>query len=323
MVEPIQRQRTVFPSTSGPNMFDRAGPVRDESLGQGRLPFFDEGRAGRGNYQGDPVFTAPVGEVNEISMGNRYPAHSYFDVDKPYRQEAGLRGQPPQGIERVNRGVDYDKIFKYLDQFDWDRNNLTPSGAPTIVPDSYDPSIVEELYKKGVGPMDLGDELTDTQSSLRGGFDRGQRITEGLSVVADVEDDNAAVMKLDALGFDMEAIEEIMSQRDLEQTAKVYNVGDPEMVNRGAWSNILPGGDPFFNELTPGAEGINSILSNPVFNQMIESGFGSEKLYEAIPDYLKDTIPSDAFRNMHDWENQQQLDLDDLFLYPEQDIGAG
>ena len=27
MVEPIQRQRTVFPSTSGPNIFDVADPA--------------------------------------------------------------------------------------------------------------------------------------------------------------------------------------------------------------------------------------------------------------------------------------------------------
>ena len=277
MIEDIQRQRTVFPSTSGPNMFDVAGPATGvQSLEQGRLPSFNEGRAGRGNYQGDSVFPAPFDTtVNEIPMGNRYPgSHTFYDMDKPYRQEAGLREQPPQGITSLPNQSIGDTLDHWMNLFS-----------------------------------------SDTQSSLRGGFDRGQRITEGLSVVADVEDDNAAVMKLDALGFDMEAIEEIMSQRDLEQTAKVYNMGDPEMINEGF----------FWDSLSPGAEGINSILSNPVFNQMIEAGFGSEQLYEAIPDYLKDTIPSEAFRNMHDWKNQQPLDLKNRFLYeePEQDIGAG
>ena len=311
MVEEVQRQRAFPTAPSGPNMFDVAGPAGIQSLGQGRLPVFNEGRAGRGNYQGDPVFTAPLGDVNEIPMGNRYPAHSFYDVDKPYRQEAGLRGQPPQGITSLpNQSI--GDILEY-----W--NNLFESDK------MYDPSIVEELDKKGVGPMDLGDELTDTQVSLRRGVDKGQRITEGLSVVADVEDDNAAVMKLDALGFDMESIEEIMSQRDLEQTAKVYNMGDPEMINEGAWSNILPGGDPLFDELTPGAEAINSILSNPVFNQMREAGFSSEELHDAIPDHLKEQLPFGAFRSMDDWEGQQPLDLEDRFLFeePEQDIGAG
>jgi len=99
---------------------------------QYRLPSFNEGRGGRGNYQGDSMFTAPIGVVNEIPMG-RYPGLSlFYDVDKPYRQEAGLREQPTQqGITAINRGMNkdfMDKIQQILAQQagDFRRGRRTP-----------------------------------------------------------------------------------------------------------------------------------------------------------------------------------------------------
>ena len=203
---------------------------------QNRLPSFNEGRGGRGNYQGDSMFTAPIGVVNEIPM-NKYPGSSlFYDVDKPYRQEAGLREQPPQGITSINQNISNDLIRFILKNF-----NKNPM-------DKYDLEDMYDLEKDPYKNMDMYDEddpyknmdmydgrmAGDTTSNMAGelirnGIDiRGLNSDEIMQLynqiqnpdadvdqfgIAGVDEDNAAVRQMIKKGFTMEEIMKEMEAR--------------------------------------------------------------------------------------------------------------
>ena len=187
---------------------------------QNRLPSFNEGRGGRGNYQGDSMFTAPIGVVNEIPM-NKYPGSSlFYDVDKPYRQEAGLREQPPQGITSINQNISND----LMDNISFQLKNFNKN--PMDMYDEDDPYKNMDMYD---GRM-AGDTTSNMAGELiRNGIDiRGLNSDEIMQLynqiqnpdadvdqfgIAGVDEDNAAVRQMIKKGFTMEEIMKEMEAR--------------------------------------------------------------------------------------------------------------
>tara|TARA_R110002020_G_scaffold9093_1_gene36324 strand:- start:1877 stop:2857 length:981 start_codon:yes stop_codon:yes gene_type:complete len=101
-----------------PDMRDVVGPVRNDYPSQGRLPFYNEGRGGRGNYQGDATFPAPFN--NEVTSFNTFsPTENYGPVGSGI---TGLRQSKPPWWETQMGGSAYGSFHKrgpedYSDMF--------------------------------------------------------------------------------------------------------------------------------------------------------------------------------------------------------------
>ena len=180
---------------------------------QNRLPSFNEGRGGRGNYQGDSMFTAPIGVVNEIPM-NKYPGSSlFYDVDKPYRQEAGLREQPPQGITSINQNISndlMDNIIFQLKNFNKNPMDMYDEDDPYKNMDMYDgrmagdttSNMAGELIRNGIDIRGLNsDEIMQLYNQIQNPDADVDQFG-----IAGVDEDNAAVRQMIKKGFTMEEI---------------------------------------------------------------------------------------------------------------------
>jgi hypothetical protein len=90
--------------------------------------------------------------------------------------------------------------------------------------------------------------------------------------------------------------------------AKIYQSGDPGMINKGSKWNFMPGGDPLWDEVSPQGEAINTVLEMPIIQQMItEGGFNYEDFMRVIPESLRRELPRDAFQSKSDFMNQQPI----------------
>ena len=187
---------------------------------QNRLPSFNEGRGGRGNYQGDSMFTAPIGVVNEIPM-NKYPGSSlFYDVDKPYRQEAGLREQPPQGITSINQNISndlMDNIIFQLKNFNKNPMDMYDEDDPYKNMDMYDgrmagdttSNMAGELIRNGIDIRGLNsDEIMQLYNQIQNPDADVDQFG-----IAGVDEDNAAVRQMIKKGFTMEEIMKEMEAR--------------------------------------------------------------------------------------------------------------
>jgi len=90
--------------------------------------------------------------------------------------------------------------------------------------------------------------------------------------------------------------------------AKIYQSGNPGMINKGSKWNFMPGGDPLWDEVSPQGEAINTVLEMPIIQQMItEGGFNYEDFMGAIPEWLRRELPRDAFQSKSDFMKQQPI----------------
>ena len=90
--------------------------------------------------------------------------------------------------------------------------------------------------------------------------------------------------------------------------AKIYQSGDPGMINKGSKWNFMPGGDPLWDEVSPQGEAINTVLEMPIIQQMItEGGFNYEDFMRVIPESLRRELPRDAFQSKSDFMKQQPI----------------
>jgi len=92
------------------------------------------------------------------------------------------------------------------------------------------------------------------------------------------------------------------------ELAKIYQSGDPGMINKGSKWNFMPGGDPLWDEVSPQGEAINTVLEMPIIQQMItEGGFNYEDFMRVIPESLRRELPRDAFQSKSDFMKQQPI----------------
>jgi len=92
--------------------------------------------------------------------------------------------------------------------------------------------------------------------------------------------------------------------------AKIYQSGDPGMINKGSWGSFMPGGDPFWDEVSPQGEAINTILNMPGMEGMRQGSvddWNYKDFREKVPQYLWDQLPEGAFETLSDFRNQQPI----------------
>ena len=96
------------------------------------------------------------------------------------------------------------------------------------------------------------------------------------------------------------------------ELAKIYQSGDPGMINKGSWGSFMPGGDPFWDEVSPQGEAINQILQDPLLQKtiqgLIQSGETDPNVFRQYirPDILEQ-LPPGAFTTINDFTNQQPI----------------
>ena len=96
------------------------------------------------------------------------------------------------------------------------------------------------------------------------------------------------------------------------ELAKIYQSGDPGMINKGSKWNFMPGGDPLWDEVSPQGEAINQILQDPFLQKtiqgLIQSGETDPNVFRQYirPDILEQ-LPPGAFTTIDDFINQQPI----------------
>ena len=96
------------------------------------------------------------------------------------------------------------------------------------------------------------------------------------------------------------------------ELAKIYQSGDPGMINKGSWGSFMPGGDPLWDEVSPQGEAINQILQDPLLQKtiqgLIQSGETDPNVFRQYirPDILEQ-LPPGAFTTINDFTNQQPI----------------
>jgi len=96
------------------------------------------------------------------------------------------------------------------------------------------------------------------------------------------------------------------------ELAKIYQSGDPGMINEGSNWNFMPGGDPLWDEVSPQGEAINQILQDPslqkIIQGLIKSGETDPNVFRQYirPDILEQ-LPPGAFTTIDDFINQQPI----------------
>ena len=96
------------------------------------------------------------------------------------------------------------------------------------------------------------------------------------------------------------------------QLAKIYQSGDPGMINPGSKWNFMPGGDPLWDEVSPQGEAINQILQDPLLQKtiqgLIQAGETDPNVFRQYirPDILEQ-LPPGAFTTINDFTNQQPI----------------
>ena len=107
-------------------------------------------------------------------------------------------------------------------------------------------------------------------------------------------------------------IPELQRWSEGDLLAKIYQSGDPGMINEGSNWNFMPGGDPLWDEVSPQGEAINQILQDPslqkIIQGLIKSGETDPNVFRQYirPDILEQ-LPPGAFTTIDDFINQQPI----------------
>jgi len=120
---------------------------------------------------------------------------------------------------------------------------------------------------------------------------------------------NAYVNRPGPMGYDAYGMmdDDMMNEMMM---AKIYQSGDPGMINKGSWASFMPGGDPFWDEVSPQGEAINTILNMPGMEGMRQGSvddWNYKDFREKVPQYLWDQLPEGAFETLSDFRNQQPI----------------
>ena len=91
------------------------------------------------------------------------------------------------------------------------------------------------------------------------------------------------------------------------ELAKIYQSGDPGMINKGSWGSFMPGGDPLWDEVSPQGEAINQILQDPFLQKTIQGlirkgitkGLGKEGAEKAAKETVEKLVRENSLKASH------------------------
>jgi len=222
-------------------------------------------------------------EIISEDIGFQGPHSDFNNYARPFNDEVTISDIPSSYDNRWQQGYFSDPDFG-------------PAGGPPEITDV--PSAYDNRWQQGYF------------SNPHFGPAGGPQGIETLSPPTFPGLGNLPVSQPWTTGFKTRMMDNDMM--DEIELAKIYQSGDPGMINEGSNWNFMPGGDPLWDEVSPQGEAINQILQDPFLQKtiqgLIQSGETDPNVFRQYirPDILEQ-LPPGAFTTIDDFINQQPI----------------